>query len=67
MGDPFDPEFVKILRCPKCEGELAVMKNIGGFVCRKCKLLFKVQDGIPNFLIDEALPWEEPDESGAGE
>ncbi|HDH97130.1 MAG TPA: Trm112 family protein [Proteobacteria bacterium] len=65
MGDPYDPEFVKILCCPKCRGEVEPRRDAGGFVCHNCKLLFRVQDGIPNFLIDEAVPWEEPSEGGS--
>jgi len=53
---PIDPELVQILRCPKCKGELTVEENETGFICKACKLIFLVHEGIPNFLIDEAKP-----------
>lgn len=49
-------ELLDILRCPKCKSELALQKDDSGFVCQKCKLLYPVEDGIPNFLIDDARP-----------
>lgn len=64
MGDPFDPEFVKLVVCPKCKGELEVNRAKSGFVCKSCKLLYKVKNGIPIFLVEQAQPLEEPNENG---
>ena len=41
-----------ILACPKCHGELRRDENY--FICDSCELKFPIEDGIPNFLIDEA-------------
>lgn len=60
MGDPFDIEFVKLLVCPKCKRPIEVAPSKSGFVCRNCKLLYKVENGIPIFLIEKAQPLEEP-------
>ena len=47
-----DKKLLEILACPKCKGELIYTNN--QFVCIECRLLYKVEDDIPNFLIDEA-------------
>ena len=51
------PDLLEILACPKCKGSLTEIIEPEGFVCPECKLLYKVEDDIPNFLIDEAMPW----------
>ncbi len=51
-------ELIDILACPKCKGDLEQMEDPKGFSCRECKLLYKIEDEIPNFLIDEAVPLE---------
>ena len=47
-----DKELLEILRCPKCKGELELEE--AAFTCGKCQLRYRVVDGIPNFIIDEA-------------
>jgi len=49
-----DPELLEILRCPKCLGPLT--EEVRGLGCGACRLLFRVDDGLPNFLVDEAVP-----------
>jgi uncharacterized protein len=51
---PFDPELAALLACPKCHRPVQLTNDESGFACRSCALLFLIQDGIPNFLIDEA-------------
>jgi len=53
-----DPELVVLLACPKCKGKVELRPDESGFVCRACGLFYPVVDGIPNFLIEEALPVE---------
>ncbi len=53
---PLQPDLLEILRCPKCHGR--VSESAKGLQCDKCRLLYPVVDGIPNFLLDEALPLE---------
>ncbi len=53
-----DPELVKILRCPKCKGELTLAPDESDFTCPACRLRFLVESGIPNFLLSEAKPLE---------
>lgn len=50
------PELLEILACPKCKGPLSISDSPEGFICEECRLLYKTEDDIPNFLIDEAVP-----------
>lgn len=56
---PISKELIEILACPKCKGPLEHINDPEGFGCEVCNLFFKVEDDIPNFLIDEAMPWKE--------
>lgn len=51
-----DPELLEILACPKCKGDIILDKKRKGLVCNNCRLLYKIEDGIPIMLIDEAVP-----------
>lgn len=52
-----EPWLREILRCPSCHGELADGTGPTGGVelqCTGCALAYRVDDGIPVLLIDEA-------------
>ena len=49
-----DSELIALLACPKCKGALEARPE--GFACNNCKLVFVSQDGIVNFLVEEAKP-----------
>ena len=52
-------ELLEILVCPQCKGELEyVTEPREVLICRKCKLVYKVEDGIPVMLVEEAIPLE---------
>ena len=53
------PELLEILACPKCHEAVRGDEELGGFACDSCRLLFPVEDGIPNFLLDEARSLDE--------
>jgi uncharacterized protein YbaR (Trm112 family) len=55
---PIDPKLKEILACPKCKGALDDVEEPEGFGCPSCNLLYKVEDDIPNFLIEEAVSWK---------
>jgi uncharacterized protein YbaR (Trm112 family) len=55
---PLPRDLVEILACPKCKGSL--VEDPRGFICPACRLLYPVQDDIPNFLIEEAIALEAP-------
>jgi uncharacterized protein YbaR (Trm112 family) len=49
------PELLDLLVCPKCKGALEHHRQPWeALVCRACRLVYPVQDGIPVMLIDEA-------------
>jgi len=50
--------LLDILACPKCKGPLELRPDESAFVCRACKLVYLVEDDIPNFIIEEARPLE---------
>ncbi|MBM5782889.1 MAG: Trm112 family protein [Pelagibacterales bacterium] len=46
--------LLEILACPLCKGNLEYNKKENELICFESKLAFKVVDGIPQMLIDEA-------------
>ena len=48
------PELLEILVCPKCKGELVAEPQ--ALRCDACRLRYRVEEGIPVMLIDEATP-----------
>jgi len=55
---PIRSDLVEILACPKCKGTIQQVDKPEGFGCAACGLFYKVEDDIPNFLIEEATPWK---------
>ena len=51
-------DLLEILVCPKCKGELVV--ETASLRCDACRLRYRVDDGIPVMLIDEAEPLDAP-------
>lgn len=49
-------DLLEILACPKCKGDIRPTEKEDGLICKKCKLLYPIKDGIPVMLIDEAIP-----------
>lgn len=50
-------ELLQILVCPACKGALEHHLSPGeALVCRACALVYRVDDGIPVMLRDEAVP-----------
>ena len=51
-------DIIDILCCPTCKGDLdlKIIKELkndvieGIFTCKKCKLKYDIEDGIPNLL-----------------
>lgn len=54
---PLDKEFLHILACPQCKGDLTATDKEDGLVCAQCKIVFPVKEGIPILMLDEADPW----------
>jgi uncharacterized protein YbaR (Trm112 family) len=53
-----DKELLEILACPKCKGELQLIVDESELRCEACRLSYRVDDGIPILLIDEATSYE---------
>ncbi len=53
-----DKKLLNIMACPKCKGGLKYkdVKEEESLSCLKCRLKYRVEDGIPIMLIDEATP-----------
>ncbi len=51
---PLSPELKEILACPKCKGELEFREAEAEIRCLRCRLAFRIDDGIPVMLLDEA-------------
>jgi len=56
MAGLISPELLEVLACPKCHGKLELVEEKGGghLDCHHCRLRYKIDDGIPVMLIDEA-------------
>lgn len=53
-----DEELLEILACPKCKGGLRLTPEEVELRCEACRLCYRIDDGIPILLIDEASPYE---------
>ncbi len=53
-----DEELLEILACPKCKGELRLTPEESELRCDACRLSYRIDDGIPILLLDEATPYE---------
>lgn len=51
------PELKEILACPRCKGELELREAEAEIRCHACRLAFRIDDGIPVMLLDEARPF----------
>ncbi|MBI1921515.1 MAG: Trm112 family protein [Geobacter sp.] len=47
-------ELLDILACPKCKGDIELLADESGLVCRACSLQYPIREGIPVMLLDEA-------------
>ncbi len=47
-------ELLEILVCPVCKGDLIYDEKNQELICYESKLAYKVIDGIPIMLVDEA-------------
>jgi uncharacterized protein YbaR (Trm112 family) len=47
-----DPDLLEMLACPKCKAR--VEQEGERLVCVRCGLRYRIDDGIPIMLIDEA-------------
>ena len=53
-----DKELLEILACPKCKGELSPDPGGNELRCCVCRLAYRIDDGIPVLMVDEACSYE---------
>jgi len=53
-----DQELLDILACPKCKGSLSLTTDESELRCGICRLSYRIDDGIPILLVEEASPIE---------
>jgi uncharacterized protein YbaR (Trm112 family) len=54
IDEEINGELLKILVCPLCKGELEYDVKNQELLCHESKLAYKIKNGIPIMLIDEA-------------
>ncbi len=57
-----DPKLLEILVCPLCKGPLLYRKEDQELVCKGDRLAYRIQDGIPVMLEEEARRLEDTEE-----
>lgn len=52
-----DPKLLEVLACPKDKGTLTYLADQQVLVNERLGLAYRIDDGIPVMLIDEAITW----------
>jgi uncharacterized protein YbaR (Trm112 family) len=47
-------QLLEVLACPKCKQKIQLTEDGEALVCQACRLRYRIEDGIPVMLIDEA-------------
>ncbi len=50
------PELKEVLACPRCKGEVDIREEEKEIRCLRCRLAYRIDDGIPVMLVEEARP-----------
>lgn len=59
MEQVISKELLEILACPKCKGDIELSDDEEALICRSCRLVYEIREGIPIMLIDEAKDLDE--------
>jgi hypothetical protein len=54
-----DKELLDILACPKCKIRVFLSESKDELICKKCRLLYRIEDSIPVMFADEAIKLDE--------
>ncbi len=54
MANELSKKLLDILACPKCRGNLMHEKAKSRLTCKKCRLAYRIEEGIPIMLVEEA-------------
>ncbi|VEH79546.1 tetraacyldisaccharide 4-kinase [Corynebacterium kutscheri] len=52
-----DPQLLEILVCPQDKGPLTYLEDGQVLVNERLAIAYRIDDGIPVMLVDEATPW----------
>ena len=52
-----DPKLLEILVCPQDKGPLEYLEQEQVLVNSRLGIAYRIEDGIPVMLIDEAITW----------
>ncbi|MBE17465.1 MAG: hypothetical protein CMH79_01765 [Nitrospinae bacterium] len=52
-------DFLSILACPICKKPLELSKDGNFLISREAEKVYRIEDGIPVLLVDEAVDLEE--------
>lgn len=63
-AQPLDPEFLALLACPQCKGNLVLRES--RLLCKACRLAYRIEEGIPNMLVEEAERITDAELAGLG-
>lgn len=55
-----DPTLQEVLVCPQCHGALSEDEANSRLLCQQCQLAYRIEQGIPIMLIEEAESLTEP-------
>lgn len=49
-----EQKLLDILACPNCKSDLEYKSEDEQLICKKCRLIYHIEDDIPIMLIDKA-------------
>jgi uncharacterized protein YbaR (Trm112 family) len=53
-----DPDFLDLLACPVCKAPVVLEEGGDGLRCKRCDLIYPIEDEIPQMLPEMARPAE---------
>ena len=54
MAEELSKKLLDVLACPKCKGNLKYEKAKQRLTCKKCRLAYRIEEGIPIMVVEEA-------------
>lgn len=54
MAEDLSKKLLDVLACPQCKGSLKYEKENQKLICRKCRLAYRIEKGIPIMMVEEA-------------
>jgi len=61
-----DESLLAVLACPKCDSRPPLLLSGSLLICTECGWGYRIQDGIPNMLVEEALSPKEVEKEKNG-